>query len=553
MRKITVIGIFGLVVAVILTFGPLFTGMYFQREYNKILAFYNSNQQIHIQLIEYKRHWFHSNALVKIKIVNSDFFDHVIQDFPKEYVLQQYIQHGPVIYYLTDGLPSLFGLAAIHNSLQLTPETTKLFAALGLNQNSLDMNDDFITFNGNYYKHIKFRMLDAIYPNTIIHVKLKEFEGEFWLWPLQERISGNLQFQGLSIADDQASITAPSIALQFDQHVNVKNFWLGNNSLLIPEINWVEEGVASIEIHDVNFNGFVEEQTGMLNGSRQFDIGKINLDDNEVGPLHLQFSVARLDAQAAEELLLTYHKIMQRGELYQSQLKQNIYMLLPDLITPGASVTLDDLEVKTPEGKLQMNGELNWALEKASIPDNLMDLLQVATARLDLRVSKDLINKWITFAANFSLFNRAGPDLQQVYQSTRKEVYQALQQNSYIIIELVRQNLLTDKDAVDLLTLQKQMVSMDNYSDELSKLLLEKSISLETNHILILSYAEVQNPLFKLNSLIKQNQDNAQQGLQSQLVDWIKRGYVKQEQNNYIVSIYQGQNGIKINEKLISN
>lgn len=548
MRKFAWIAILVLVVAIILVFSPMVTGNYFERKYQQILGFYHNNKQVDITLIQYKRGWFHSQAILSVKLLELSSSDEI----PKEYVIDQYIQHGPIIYYYTGSIPSIFGLGAIHNSVRITPEIKKLFAKYHLNSNFAEINDDLITFNGNCYKHIKLGALYAIYPESDVHIQIDGMEGELWLSPVEERISGSLKLQKLSIADNQASIMIPNVELQFDQHEDMQRFWLGNNTLVIPEITWQEIGKTAIKINGINFNGFADENAGLLNGSRQFDVTKIHIDDTQIGPFHLQLSVNKLNAQAILDMIEAYQEISQRGELYQSQLQQKLYMMLPNVINQGSTIKLDGFDLTTPEGVLQMNGKLAWNMNTASIPDNVAELIQSANAQINLRVSKALIDRWIEIVSHLPFFNQTNSALQKAYKDEKNDIYQAMQQNNEIFVGLISQGLITDKDALNLLVLQKQMVSLDEYNQAVRQLLLDKSISLETSHLLSLLYTQVQAPAMKLAKLLEQNRETTQSNMHAQIANMIKAGYIKQENNDYIMTLSQDVGGVKINQKLIS-
>ena len=540
------------IVALVFVVSPVITGFYLERKYQQILDVYRDNKQVAIQLSEYKRGWFHSEAVLSIKLLDLSWGNMLDDDIPKEYVIDQYIQHGPFIYYYRAGLPSVFGLGAIHNTLHFTPEIKDFFARYHLNSHLLQVNDDFIAFNGNFYKHMQFSTLQAVYPNSDIQITVNGLESEIWLTASQERFSGTIQLKGITIADDQVSISIPHVELQFDQHQDAHNFWLGKNTLVIPEVTWAEVGKTALGVYGVNFNGYLEEKSGMLNGSRQFDVTKVTIDDSQAGPFHLQLTVNNLNAQAVLDMINAYREISQRGELYQSQLQQRLTMMVPSVINQGSTLKLDSLDITTPEGMLQMRGELAWDLNKESIPDNVSELIQVANAQLDLRISKTLIDKWIDFASNFSYFNQPTPALQQTYKEARQDIYQAMQQNTNMIVELSREQLLTDKDALELLILQKKMISLDEYNKVIRKLLLEKSISLETSHMLSYLYAQVKNPAIMVANLINDNSQKTQDNMHAQITNWLKNGYIKQENNDYVISLSQGAKGVKINEKLIS-
>src|SRR5690242_3778599 len=118
-----VIGIIVLFIAAIIIGGPWATGIYFERNYDAILTFYSAHG-INVKKISYTSGWFSSDATIQLEINNPQYIKALQlmgidpNEAPKQYVIDQHIQHGPILYHYVDGLPSVFGLAAINNTLR---------------------------------------------------------------------------------------------------------------------------------------------------------------------------------------------------------------------------------------------------------------------------------------------------------------------------------------------------------------------------------------------------------------------------------------------------
>jgi hypothetical protein len=145
----------GLLVLVgVLVFGPFITGVWFKHDYNKLIAFYNSQGSLHIELVDYQRHWMSSDAILQVEVTDPDFRQLLIAlgvnraDFPPHFTftLNQHIQHGPVIYHHVANFSSRFALAAIHNAVQWSPDVADFLQAYGVTGSSLKVDDDVVTF-----------------------------------------------------------------------------------------------------------------------------------------------------------------------------------------------------------------------------------------------------------------------------------------------------------------------------------------------------------------------------------------------------------------------
>jgi hypothetical protein len=206
----------------------------------------------------------------------------------------------------------------------------------------------------------------------------------------------------------------------------------------------------------------------------------------------------------------------------------------------------------TQDGQLNLNGKIIWDLDKASIPDQINDIFSVANVKLDFKIAKPLMNRWIEIASSLPWFNQVSPQLDQFYNFAKYETMLTMQLNTFGVIDLVNKGNLKERDAKILLSLQKLNVSVQDYNVMIKKLLLKKVISQETSHVLLYLYTQGQAPLESIRLLLQRNQQRVRQSMLLQLKAWIQSGYVKQQHNDYIVSFVQQKKRIKINEQWLS-
>ena len=557
MRKSVWIAIFISIIIAVLVLGPLITGVFLKRDYNNLIAFYNSKEDVHVKMMYYHRGWWTSDAMLNVEIKNPQFIEFFEElglaqkDIPTQYMLDLHIQHGPIFYQPMNS--SIFGLASIQNNLKWTPEVFKFFKLLGIEKNFIEVDNDLVSFTGNYLKHLKLNTFKTIHLQNDIAIQIKSFDAQWWIMPESQRISGNVQLERIKIYDDHDSILIPNATFKWDQNENARHWWLGKSALFISAITGQELDKKTFVISGLNFDGYAEEKNGMLNSSRQFKISKIQSDDLSLGPFHLQISVNQLNTDAIIDLITAYRNIMRRGELYESQLQQKMYTMLPSVINPGSVIKLDKLDFSTPEGHLNMKGELKWEADNGSLPEDLVDLIQTANAEINLRISINLMDRLINWVSVLPFMNQAEPEAEQAYLDARSTMTFAMQKNVLLIINLARQHLLPENDALELLSLQKNRVTVEEYNKLLTKLFLDRDISRMTNYQLTMQYSEVQQPLALIETYLKQNQEFNIQELHNLLNQWLKAGYIKREQDNYVVSVVQSQGQLQVNDKKIAN
>ena len=283
------------------------------------------------------------------------------------------------------------------------------------------------------------------------------------------------------------------------------------------------------------------------------DIAKLQVEEESIGPIHLQIKIAELNAKALADLVTAYQLIIQRGELYESQLRKKMFLMLPNVITAHSTLTLDTLNITTPDGKLQMDGSVSWAKNEASLPDELGELLKDAVVRANIKISKKVVDKWIKFVSSSSYFNVVDQKEQARYFDLRKKMQRAMRQNAVFIVSLVQNQLLEEPAALDLLALQKQLVPIDRYANEIRDLLLTKQISLETSYLLYWRYMPVQRLMSFLENQFFQAEEKMQKQMRTQLNEWIKNHYIKQDKNNYTVFFERTRENIKMNGYTVKN
>lgn len=555
MRKSAWIAVVLIVLVVLLVVAPAIAGIYFKHSYTKLMSTMNIQDNVSIRVLRYERGWFSSDVTIALNVNNPAYFKFIqrlglpIDAIPTQYLFTQHISHGPIMYHPVNGMDSLIGIATINNQLTMTPSVKHFLTLLGVNPPTsfIEFDRDFVGLSGAIYKHVKLNSSDMVYPATRIHIKQANSEARIWIYPMEKRIAGDVTLKQVIVTDSESSIQLPDLSLQLNVYQSPSQLWLGSVGLLIPEMTWTDDGVRVFSMSGLDFSGSIDELNGLVSGSRSFAIQKMNINDRSLGPMQLQISAKHIKAQALADLLDAYRQITLRGELYKSQLQKKIYSLLPTLVTPETQLALDALKITTQYGNLTMNGELHWAIDQAAMSDDLLELLQSANAELDLRFAKRLGEEFITVASKLPFFNSVGPSLSEVYWSMRQQLYFSERQNAFTLAGLVDSNLISENEALNLLQLQRRSVPYDQYASQVKKLLLDKEITRETSYALAWQYQQVDMFAEQIEKLTTNNQTAVANDMHSQLTEWIKAGYLKPVDNDYVVSVIQHQGNYKIN------
>jgi uncharacterized protein YdgA (DUF945 family) len=548
-----------LIVAIIIMvaiLAPFLIGIYLERNYHAMLAFYNSLPGIYAQESNYKRGWLSSEVTLTLNIKNVDYVEALKilglaeQEVPRIYVIDQHIQHGPFIY---GYIPFPFGLAAIHNVLRQTPDIQRYFTRLGVDRDFIQVNDAFISLTGKYFQHLKIAGINIVYPADDAHFKMGTFESRIWFTPRNRGVNGELRSDSIIIENQGDSIALADLKYQFDILPTKADLWSGTSRLTIASLSAVETGGLHAAIAGIKYDSSATVVANQFSTDRQMDVAQLFFNDKLLGSFHLQLGINNVNAQALANMFATYRVIKERGELYRSQLEQRMTDLLPTLINADSNLTINALNVLTPRGDLKVDGELKWTMNTESIPNELPDLLKAANAQLNLRISKVLADEFIHFYITSPLISDIGASLdEQTAEAVTDAIYYNMDNNSALIESLVMSGQLRDADALDLLELQKNMVPIKDYADQINQILWNKYLTLPTSYILYWGYLNVEQAINVLENEIKVSQDQVIADIQAQINSWVQQGYIIEDKDHYIITIDQDDGKIKFNNKPLS-
>jgi len=530
MRKLA--GIIIVILLILLLF-PWALGLHIAKRYSSLLNVYRASG-FDVQVVEYQRGWFSSHAKIILTIQQSD-IKNFLNGFglKNQYEFEENIQHGPIIYRPLHGLSTLFGLVSIAHQLK---------------DSHIEIGD-FIGFTGCHLNQIQINSIDLPIPNSLIQVKLHRGLSHIWITDDLQKMKGELRLEDFQLADDVITITMPHVKFTFDQHDPNYHYLLGKNKLSIPHLEWTETSGRSLVLTKLISSGFIEENKGALSLNRKLNFDEMKMEDDHFGPVKFELTAEKLDVDSIKNVFDSYVDIEQNGELYESQLQQKMLMLLPTIVMEDTVIKFNDFDITTPKGKFSLEGMMQW--KEDSSPDDISDLLQSSNANVNLKISKKLAESWIHVAARMPYFNQASDELDTAYWDARQTMQQNMRMNAFLIASMTTDGTLMDEDALNLLELQKDNVTLDSYQQYLQKLYLNRNILRETNYRLFLGYLEVVRPMQQLLDILQKQKDETLQSMHLQWQDWIKAGYIKENGDTYQISLIQNDGKLVVSGKAL--
>lgn len=554
MRKV-LSGIFFLVIVVIV-FGPWLSGRWLQQNYNHLISFYNSDSAIQVAITQYQRGWASSQVTLVVDMQNTpeleDFLQSIgaHQPFPTHYqfVVKQQIQHGPIIYQHTENLPNIVGLGAIQNTIEISPELKQLITTLGIQDFSVKSENNFVSLFGNFYHHVEFLNVRGNFPNSAMKMHLGNAVINLWVQSEKRKIDGSIAFENFTLADTDDFLTVPKLNLIIDQHLSEGGLWLGKSLIKLPEITLTETGGKSFFIKGFQSRGSSEEISGQLEGVRTVDIDKIQLPELYAGPIHFQFSAHKLNAHAIKSIITIYQEFVQHGEVYQGQFRRKIIALVPKIVTPGSEIKIDKFDLNAPKGQLQLNAAVFWPNANFIPPENMPDLFKSANAELSVHISKPLMKDVIGYASELpgAVREMSGPDRPVLFKA-RDQLALAVKHNTLLIKKWVAGHQLSKTIGDELLLMQTNFLPEAQYSARVSELLHEKQITQSVANQLDLQYAQVQLPYLFLLGKVDEYQQAVKKQINTQLDDFVKQGFIKEENNKYLVLFKWSEGKLTVN------
>lgn len=558
MRKAQrIVVVLSLIIVAILIFAPPLIGLGIQKfiTQNFILSNSSGNQ---FEIISYRRSWFSSDVKFRFKLNDAN-MRQLINSFGViknpltnsiEFELSGHIQHGPVFYLPVQDLHRIFGLALMQSKVTILPKSKNVFSSLGISENSIAPNLVYISFTGKLLD--KFRVDDVFVPMNGSDLRLASLQGSIWHWPFSPLLKGKLSAVNFSIQNTETFILLPNIIAQFDMKQDENGLWVGNQTLSLDEIILGDSDNQVYDFKGINFNSNLSEKNGMLDTEKNIHIAKFGTDYNSYGSFYLKMSLSRLNAKAISDMIAAYLDVAENGELYESQLKQRMFLILPSLLNPGTSFKLDALNINTSNGNLEMKANLFWPRDNFSV-QSMDELIQSANLKANIRIATPLADQILSSIAKLIYIYQMPPSELEAAVHMQRDVKVSKKQLRSLIFYLTQNNQLQEVEASHLKQMIRRNISIDDFSDQIKQLILNKKISLETSYLLYWRYNLFLSQKKSFDDSLQHYQQEVNQQMHTDLNAFIQQGYVNEVDNNYIVSIVRENGVFKLNGQMIGS
>lgn len=342
MRKV-IYSILGLVVIVVIAFlvSPYFIGSSAEETlHNQITIFNKQIPYITISTSDYQKHWFNSNAKVKIAF-HPPKGSGLPQDLGKSLTFNAVIKHGPVFKITdSDGKSSFhFGRGALEIK-GTSPTFQGNIEAVLSTTNEVDINADIqkLVFHDNNDNSYTLSGLTFATETGADNNKMH-----------------TLAISSLVVADKQqaGSATFKNINLNADGHDN-HDVWLGNGNFSIASINVVEgvdKPLAQINNFSVRFKNDLSDDKTKLNSSIGLNVESATAMGKTLKPITFKYSINDIDAKAYESLMSTIKELQSNADVQHLSMQQLMLLVKPvfSLIQAGFNFKINKIFVGLPK------------------------------------------------------------------------------------------------------------------------------------------------------------------------------------------------------------
>lgn len=534
------------VLAVVAIITPFLLGIAIKHSIYRIVAFYNAQNDTNVVVKEYKRGWFSSDALLYLTVKRPELhkISVIVSDngetFPTDltFTLQEHINHGPLLIHAIPQKLLSWGMADIHHNVHLSSELAKFIHPMNVHQPIIRMKS-VVEFHGALKQHLALSPFVVLFPDGESTMQFNGMELDVMVEPLLKDVTGHMVVDKTQLITHGLVIEMPNFIGHYNTHLLTSGFWGGKTEVGVPEISVHDAAGKSIALLDIHFDGFLKEHSGLLSGEKVIDIKKIEINNQEYGPLHLHFSAAGMSAQGVSLFFSEYNQFLQENHVYRGEFKDDFYNAVPKMIYPGSTIKIADFSFNTPEGNLNFSGDVYWPESLRALPQTLSDIMSVTKANSHLSVSIPLAKELSGLIIDFFYVPPVDPNPARQQARQQKDIQEESRRNALTIAVLVQDQQVTKAAGAQLMKLQNTNASLLDYNDTLKRLVKSKAISPNAIKILRKTYRDI----VYAGMSPDQRADLLLQELMDKVDNWVNVGYVKNANNVYTADLVY-ENGV---------
>lgn len=531
---------FVFLLVVVLALTPWITGFYFKREFFNLVNIANQNNRIKISVVNYEHGWLSSTT--KIHIAEN------LKQQPIELSFDEHITHGPVIY---DQAKHTFviAMAMIETNLHLPAAIeAKLFnntaASSAVHLNTL------VTFDGQWKNQIATPPISLKMPDQSL--SWEGLTGNYDVFIHQNRV--NSIHSQISVGAISANKSSPTnmdlnispFSLSYDGIRHTLGVWIGAFKFSMMNFKFNNGNGNQIQINDLIINTKNSLSADKLyDVTQQLSIHKLEMPMSPItliSPIIISLGASHFNIDGVIALSQFVNK-MQSTDSSNADFKAQFISLVGKIITPTTSLQ-SDVSLSTPLGNLIINGHAsNFTVGANTIEDITKNTQATMKIRVAMPLAYKLAELYFKMQAPSSNNPLTSPNVTPINQPTEQMSMDAFNDH---IADLMKQGKLSLTNSIEIMTLSNQNLTLEQFTDKITAL----KLSPETISTLTETYAKLLNKQQAKQAATLPSDISNPQDL---IANWIKQGYITQNNNDFETSITRDAGVVKINGNALPN
>ncbi len=539
---------------------PGINGYYFKNHYLKLIEAHGGGVG-KLKVTDYQLGWLSSTAELTMDFNDPDA---KTPDPTKVIAFEQQITHGPFLQDPDNG-GWVVAQAAMQTQVHLDK---KIESMLGVNTaDGIMQVSTVVSFADHYANQVKTPLFNFKNDDkgTITWQGMTGMVDVDFVSEQLKHVKTDVALGQLSIQGPTMTLTMPSMAAQAEKNCQAAIMCTGTSSLAVPSISGAQESKT------VKLAGLTTKTTYGVGAGNDYHadldvmLNKLDVPDYSFGPISLKFSAANLNATELKKMIDISKRIAAApaAELQAQQLVAlaEYNKILPNVIM-AATVLHEDAKIDTSYGRFTSTAKFYWPAN-TPLPANSSDLSKM-NFNMDVHAATTLVDQVIAVLDGTTAKPKSVSDVVTPVVPEKPAAPTAEETIHALLDPLTNDKKMSDDAVKAIIDLHKKHLLPAIYDAAIEKIMFaqrlpmatEKEITKKLQDQYAGSYTEnditadvtTATPASAVTDKTPPAQpSNASGQAQAQLDAMIKQGYVRQDKDNYVVSIVYENGTMKVN------
>lgn len=395
---------------VLLVVLPYFFGAHIEKVYRREIESLSMPGSFVVEVAEYKRGWFDSEAKVLLTLVVPDSAMSSDPDTAQEvgkltrFVVQDVIHHGPVPItkaFAGESGPYL-GLAVFDSALFFQEEPILFSQFFG--QSALVTARTSVGFLGGFKGWVVGQKLVYKAPDGSFSIDWKGFDGRYTF--ADDHLKGSLEGDGLDLGSADNRFQLFRYVTDFDYVRHVTGTYVGSQTVKLDGADATLMGNSVGGMKNFAYTAKTGMEGTLLSGEGEASLEKVDLVGESLGPGRIVMRLSKLDMPSYLRFNDSFQAAVRKfveaavsGEEDKTIPPDLLSLIdaegrkaLGELLKNSPVVEIPVVSLKTPEGEISGRMKVTWQGQRPA-PEKLTDLVRGLVFDFELKVPAALAKK----------------------------------------------------------------------------------------------------------------------------------------------------------------